>query len=156
MGIDIFGIIGGIIGFILSLLPLIILVFVFSRIAKASKGSAKKKSPAWQTQPRQEKNPGLVKSLKGNTAGEYQEEQMSLERSSSGSLLRSEGMSTLAETFMRDDRKNDWLARQMREEAKILRRGDLMDLGASHAANCDAETLRKYHLFAEHGDLFDN
>ena len=63
---------------------------------------------------------------------------------------------SLAETFMKDDRKNDWLARQMREEERILRRGDLMDLGASHAAGCDAELLKKYHLYAEHDDSVDN
>ena len=57
---------------------------------------------------------------------------------------------------MKDDRKNDWLARQMREEERILRRGDLMDLGASHAAVCDAEMLKKYHLYAEHDDSVDN
>ncbi|MBQ2228635.1 MAG: hypothetical protein II427_05905, partial [Firmicutes bacterium] len=53
-------------------------------------------------------------------------------------------------------RKNDWLARQMREEEKILRRGDMLDLGASHAASCDADLLKRYHLFAEHDDSVDS
>ena len=57
---------------------------------------------------------------------------------------------------MKDDREHDWLARQMREEAKILRRGDMMDLGASHASACDADMLKKYHLYAEHDDSVDN
>jgi len=44
-----------------------------------------------------------------------------------------------------EDRNNDWLAKQIREEERILRRGDLMDLGASHAKSCDAGKLKSQH-----------
>ncbi|MBR4392720.1 MAG: hypothetical protein IKT07_01695, partial [Oscillospiraceae bacterium] len=87
----------------------------------------------------------------------------SLKKGSSQPLFRqpaaspkAEAGGSLAETFMKDDREHDWLARQMREEAKILRRGDMMDLGASHASACDADMLKKYHLYAEHDDSVDN
>ncbi len=43
---------------------------------------------------------------------------------------------------MLEDRKNDWLAKQLREEANIARRSDL-DLGAAHERECAADDLRK-------------
>ena len=44
-----------------------------------------------------------------------------------------------------EDRSNDWLARQLKEEAAILRRGSQFDLGASHSASCDATSLKRQH-----------
>ena len=41
-----------------------------------------------------------------------------------------------------EDRKNDWLARQLREEARIAQKSDL-DLGAAHERECAADELRK-------------
>lgn len=43
---------------------------------------------------------------------------------------------------MLEDRKNDWLAKQLREEANIARRSEL-DLGAAHERECAADDLRK-------------
>ena len=43
---------------------------------------------------------------------------------------------------MMEDRKNDWLARQLREEARIAQKSDL-DLGAAHERECAADELRK-------------
>ena len=57
--------------------------------------------------------------------------------------------------FRQEDRSNDWLARQMKEEQRILRRGDLKDLGAYHAASCDADKLKREHLL-EHDDSIDD
>ena len=45
-----------------------------------------------------------------------------------------------------EDRKNDWLAKQMREEAEIYRRGSLYDLGAAHEADCDAKRIKLFHI----------
>ena len=54
--------------------------------------------------------------------------------------------SRLAETgVLLEDRKNDWLARQLREEAAIYRRGSMLDLGASHQALCEAGYIKKEH-----------
>ena len=44
-----------------------------------------------------------------------------------------------------EDRRNDWLAKQLREEAAIKRRGSIYDLGASHDVSCDADNLKRYH-----------
>ena len=51
---------------------------------------------------------------------------------------------------LHEDRANDWMARQLREEARILRGGNGLDLGASHAASCDAHVLKEEHL-GRHG-----
>ena len=54
--------------------------------------------------------------------------------------------SRLAETgVLLEDRKNDWLAKQLREEAYILRHGGLYDLGAMHEVNCDARSIKREH-----------
>ena len=49
-----------------------------------------------------------------------------------------------------DDRKNDWLARQLEEERRAAFRVSSMfgfkyNAGADHAANCDARELRDEH-----------
>ena len=44
-----------------------------------------------------------------------------------------------------DDRENDWLARQLREEARIYKRGLGLDLGAGHEKSCDADFIKKAH-----------
>ena len=44
-----------------------------------------------------------------------------------------------------EDRRNDWLARQLREEAAIKRRGSIYDLGAAHDLDCDANDLKRSH-----------
>lgn len=44
-----------------------------------------------------------------------------------------------------DDRENDWLAKQLREEARIYRNGLGLDLGAAHEQSCDAGLIKKAH-----------
>ncbi len=58
-------------------------------------------------------------------------------------------------SLLMEDRKNDWLARQMREEHRIKMRGDFWDLGAAHDKDCDARSLKNEHLLA-HDDSVDN
>ena len=45
-----------------------------------------------------------------------------------------------------EDRRNDWLAKQLREEAAIKRRGSIYDLGAAHDVTCDADLIKKSHV----------
>ena len=45
-----------------------------------------------------------------------------------------------------EDRKNDWLAKQLKEEAAIARRGSVYDLGAAHEVNCDADKIKREHV----------
>lgn len=56
-------------------------------------------------------------------------------------------------SFM-EDRKHDWLAQQLREERRIYMKGDLMDLGARHNAECDARGLKRLHIL-QHDDSID-
>lgn len=56
---------------------------------------------------------------------------------------------------MMEDRQGDWLARQMREERKLLEKGDLLDLGASHSKRCAAKEIKFEHIL-EHDDSIDN
>ncbi len=70
------------------------------------------------------------------------------------SLAKDRGRKSLRDltAFFGEDRKNDWMARQLREEARIKRMGSGTDLGAAHDADCDAAELkaehRKVHLDA--------
>lgn len=44
-----------------------------------------------------------------------------------------------------EDRKHDWLAKQLAEERAILRRGIQSDIGAVHDLSCDARKLKIEH-----------
>ena len=62
-----------------------------------------------------------------------------------------DGMSALIE-----DRQHDWLARQLREERSLWKRGEgLLDLGAAHDASCDARKLKRMHML-QHDDSIDD
>ena len=49
------------------------------------------------------------------------------------------------QTVLFEDRRNDWLAQQFREEAALKRRAGL-DLGASHEVECAADDLKRSHI----------
>ena len=53
-----------------------------------------------------------------------------------------------------EDRKHDWLAQQLAEERAVLRRGSLVDLGASHDRTCDARAVKRLHEL-QHDDSID-
>ena len=54
-----------------------------------------------------------------------------------------------------EDRKNDWLAKQLREEAAIYRRGVGFDLGAAHNVNCAADDLKRGHVRVHNSNGLD-
>ena len=57
------------------------------------------------------------------------------------SALRLQGSMTL-----RDDRSNDWMAKQLREEAQsMVRVSEMFQLKQAHMNNCDAEFIRRFH-----------
>ncbi len=72
------------------------------------------------------------------------------------SLQRERGSKSLRDLsdFFGEDRKNDWMARQLKEERRILITGSALDLGASHAADCDADDLKASHRRV-HQDAID-
>ena len=54
-----------------------------------------------------------------------------------------------------EDRKNDWLAKQLREEAIIYKRGVGFDLGASHNVSCAADDLKRGHVRVHNSNGLD-
>ena len=47
---------------------------------------------------------------------------------------------------LRDDRNNDWLARQLRDEHKAFKAtSEMFDLKIEHASHCDAKLLEQFH-----------
>lgn len=50
-----------------------------------------------------------------------------------------------AATVLKEDRNNDWLAKQMREEQRILMKSEMYELKEAHAASCDARELKEVH-----------
>lgn len=48
--------------------------------------------------------------------------------------------------ILKDDRNNDWLAMQLREEAKAkVRMSDMFQLKTEHANKCEAEFIKRFH-----------
>ena len=49
-------------------------------------------------------------------------------------------------SVLRDDKNNDWLARQLRDEHKAFKAtSEMFDLKIEHASHCDARLLEQYH-----------
>lgn len=47
---------------------------------------------------------------------------------------------------LKDDRSNDWMARQLRDEAVAMAKvSDMFKLKQSHMNNCDAEFIKRFH-----------
>ena len=49
-------------------------------------------------------------------------------------------------SVLRDDKNNDWLARQLREEHRAFKlTSEMFDLKIEHASHCDARLIEQYH-----------
>ena len=49
-------------------------------------------------------------------------------------------------SVLRDDKTNDWLARQLRDEARAMSMlSDMFQLKTEHSNSCDAEFIRRFH-----------
>jgi hypothetical protein len=47
---------------------------------------------------------------------------------------------------LKDDRNSDWLARQLRDEARAMNNiSDMFQLKQQHANKCDAEFIKRFH-----------
>ena len=113
--------------------PIIVILWgvaVISSIAKAVAGSRRSGRSSSGSSARRSYTPN-------NSGTPRMQSAPSQGRESAGSI-RENGL-------LLEDRKNDWLAKQMREEAEIYRRGSLYDLGAAHEADCDAKRIKLFH-----------
>lgn len=58
----------------------------------------------------------------------------------------SRDMSDRNSAVLKDDRDNDWLARQLREEHRAFKlTSEMFDLKIEHASHCDARLLEQFH-----------
>ena len=49
-------------------------------------------------------------------------------------------------SVLRDDRANDWLAKQLREEHRAFKAtSEMFDLKIEHASHCDARFIEQFH-----------
>ncbi|MBO4266525.1 MAG: hypothetical protein J5910_04975 [Lachnospiraceae bacterium] len=49
-------------------------------------------------------------------------------------------------SVLRDDKENDWLARQLREEHRAFKAtSEMFDLKIEHASHCDSRLLQQFH-----------
>ena len=49
-------------------------------------------------------------------------------------------------SVLRDDKENDWLARQLREEHRAFKAtSEMFDLKIEHASHCDARLMQQFH-----------
>ena len=49
-------------------------------------------------------------------------------------------------SVLRDDKANDWLARQLREEHRAFKAtSEMFDLKIEHASHCDARLIEQFH-----------
>ena len=58
----------------------------------------------------------------------------------------SRDMSDRNNSVLRDDKTNDWLARQLREEHRAFKAtSEMFDLKIEHASHCDARFIEQFH-----------
>lgn len=64
----------------------------------------------------------------------------------SGSNIRVSSKNTDDGMILKDDRNNDWLAMQLREEARArIRVSDMFQMKLEHSNKCEAEFIRRFH-----------
>lgn len=114
---------------IFSLIILFWVVFVLVKKAKNSQQNTARR-PQGPGGPVQKKRPG------GYTNYRPHKDIVSVSRDmgdSKGSILR-------------DDKANDWLAQQLREEHRAFKlTSEMFDLKIEHASHCDARLIEQFH-----------
>lgn len=146
--------------FIGRAVPFLVFLAVAANIGKAVRKSSAGASQARSSDSAGSRGARRPAALKDMLSGVSGGEDLRSGMSASPGSRRKDGASQksgtrMSDTFMKDDRQNDWLAKQLREEARILRRGDMMDLGASHDKNCAASELRRRSMYILGGEEKD-
>jgi len=70
-----------------------------------------------------------------------------------GEPVGKSGLLKFSSPMLMEDREHDWLAKQLKEEAQVMRRGDFLDIGASHGASCDARYIKLMHALQHDGSI---
>ena len=115
-----------------GIVSLLILVWIIYAVVKKSKNvSETQKNPAAQKKPAAHKRP------QGFTNYRPHRDIVSVSRDMGDSKNSS---------VLRDDRANDWLARQLREEHRAFKAtSEMFDLKIEHASHCDARLMEQFH-----------
>jgi len=150
-----------------AIIGIVWIVIFIAIISKALKSSANKQNqrprmPAQNAAPqpiapqRSASAPERIRRLNNYGNNSYDTAAMPAGKSRKYDGLGQRKLSNFKENdVLLEDRKNDWLAKQLREEAAILRRGDTMDLGAAHEKECDARKLKFQHILRHNTNGLD-
>ena len=135
--------IGTLIPFVTYLVFIFVIVRAVKRTARANKGTRRREADALREAIKSAgvsvNQSQLVRQNNGWT-------NRSSNRSVNNRDNRSQYRALNAGQRLRDDLDNDWLAKQLREEAKAKQYvTDMFQLKNSHSMNCDARSLRDYH-----------
>ncbi len=124
-------------GGVISLLILVWVVYVVVKKAKISQsGSPQRKNYAGNVSVTRN-NPTVKKRPQGFTNYRPHKDLVSVSRDMGDSRNSS---------VLRDDRANDWLAQQLREEHRAFRvTSEMFDLKIEHASHCDAKLMEQFH-----------
>lgn len=150
----------------------VIAVLVMKKKSRTNSGAARRPSqpplPPARTKASDRADARAIQRLEAKTpslSGSYSEDAPRFTRSNPGhsnAKNLSKGMadkrmagSLRDNSVLLENRSNDWLAKQMREEQRALMRSEILDLGARHDADCDAHRLKVAHILA-HDDSIDN
>ena len=115
----------------------VVVFFVIFFVAAAKKNSRNKKSA-------QNSRPPVARPVQPQEAKTVRAQTGKAQSAASLSgHYSSQKISLLSSTM--EDRKHDWLAKQLAEERAILRRGIQSDIGAVHDLSCDARKLKIEH-----------
>lgn len=96
-----------------------------------------------------------MKKMPGNTANKNRSYSSAAQLYSSNKQSSSNSIKTTSRIkaqdsgegmILRDDRNNDWLALQLKEEAKArVRMSEMFQMKIEHANKCDAEFIKRFH-----------
>lgn len=133
-------------GFVSALVYFVIFFVIIKALKKAKKRSGDDQKG--NQRPQQQGNRADLSRNVTRPTSSASAPAMNSARSSS---VRSNGVSThmareKISTAQWEDRKGDWLARQMAEERAALRRvSDMFQLKLEHKHDCEAEMLKQFH-----------
>lgn len=133
-------------GIIFALIWMFAVITIIVKVASGASRTARMQQQTQRAQPQQQQfrmppqNSQSFRSVPGATYGSSNTGSRS---AYSGSRPAPADVKTQSVLF--EDRRNDWLAQQFREEAALKRRAG-NDLGASHEVECAADDLKRSHI----------
>ena len=148
---------GDVFSAIFGIIWVVVIVTIISKIASGASKAAKN-----QQQVRQNLQQGMItpqtpagraggqqtfRSVPGSTYGSSNAARQTAYSAAKSDPYRARtAVDVKTHSVLLEDRKNDWLAQQLREEASLKHRIAGFDLGAYHEVECAADDLKKTHI----------